>query len=98
MEANAWRAKNFPEARDGIRQALGVCEEAGEIAHHVLKLDQGIRGNEGHVAEIADGIGDVVIYLTGLADYYGLDVQNCVMDAWAQVKNRDWIKNPETGE
>jgi NTP pyrophosphatase (non-canonical NTP hydrolase) len=97
LEARAWRQKNFPEdTRTGVHQALGVCEEAGELAHHVLKDSQQIRGNE-HLAGIKDSVGDIVIYLSGLCDYYGIDLQSAVMDSWAQVKQRDWVKNPETG-
>lgn len=97
LEARAWRAMNFPpEKRDPVRQALGVCEEAGELAHAVLKMDQGIRTAQ--VEGVEDAIGDIVIYAMGLCDHYELDFETTVRRAWDEVKQRDWVKNPETGQ
>jgi NTP pyrophosphatase (non-canonical NTP hydrolase) len=79
-------------------QALGVCEEAGELAHAVLKMTQGIRGTEKeHLNEAADAVGDIVIYLAGLCSSLELSLQACVDEAWLQVLERDWSKNKETG-
>lgn len=99
-EAGKWREANFaPEKRDAVRETLGVCEEAGELAHAVLKMDQGIRGDtEKHMLDAEDAIGDIVIYLTGVCDELQLHLHACVAEAWDRVQQRDWIKNPETGE
>lgn len=94
-----WRENSFPpEHRTAPLQALGVCEEAGELAHAVLKLEQGIRGTrEHHIMTAADAVGDIIIYLAGVCSALELDLENCVADAWHEVSQRDWSKNKETG-
>jgi NTP pyrophosphatase (non-canonical NTP hydrolase) len=98
-EAREWRRENFPEeSRTAPLQALGVCEEAGELAHCILKMEQGIRGSRDyHRLNAADAVGDIIIYLTGLCDNLGLSLSACVQDAWIQVKQRDWVENPDDG-
>lgn len=79
-------------------QALGVAEETGELCHHVLKMEQGIRGTAAeHLDGIADAVGDICIYLSGLCSALGLDFELCVRDAWNEVKERNWRANKETG-
>jgi NTP pyrophosphatase (non-canonical NTP hydrolase) len=94
-----WREKSFPpEHRTVELQALGVCEEAGELAHAILKMKQGIRGDAPkHLAEAIDAMGDIVIYMCGLATSLGLNLSDCVDYAWSEVLTRDWSKNKETG-
>jgi NTP pyrophosphatase (non-canonical NTP hydrolase) len=102
-ERAEWAARNFPNA--GAKEhALGVCEEAGELAHAVLKMAPGlqdggsIRGDEESLmAEAADAIGDCIIYLAGVATDLGLALDQCVEDAWNQVKQRDWENNRVDG-
>lgn len=62
-----WQEKNFGTGPP--RHALlGMCEEAGELVHSVLKLSQGIRGTGlSHQEAILDALGDIVVYLT---DFY----------------------------
>jgi NTP pyrophosphatase (non-canonical NTP hydrolase) len=99
QESQKWREANFPpEHRNGPMQALGVAEEAGELAHGVLKLEQGIRGDrKEHLAEIRDACGDLVIYLSGIAASYGFNLHAAVYEAWLQVSLRNWQENRETG-
>ena len=94
-----WREHSFPpEHRTAVMQALGGAEEAGELAHAILKMEQGIRGDKiKHVGEVADSVGDIIIYLAGICSSLDLDLQTCVEAAWAEVSKRDWSKNPETG-
>lgn len=98
-ESQAWREQSFPpEHRTAPLQALGVCEEAGELAHAVLKMEQGIRGSRDvHLMEAADAAGDIVIFLAGLCTSLGLNLGACVDSAWNQVKDRDWSQHKETG-
>jgi NTP pyrophosphatase (non-canonical NTP hydrolase) len=98
-ESQKWRQHSFPpEHRTASLQALGVCEEAGELAHAVLKMEQGIRGTrDEHLMEAADAVGDIVIYLAGLSTSLGLDLERCVKSAWAQVAQRNWKDYKETG-
>lgn len=63
-----WQAHNFGEQGPPRHALLGMCEEAGELVHAVLKLSQGIRGTElSHHEAILDALGDIVVYLI---DFY----------------------------
>jgi len=103
-ERAVWSRHNFPNA--GAKEhALGVCEEAGELAHAVLKLAPGtadghsIRGDKAALLdEAADALGDLLIYACGVATDLGLSLSDCVNAAWDEVKERDWIKYPTNGK
>ncbi len=59
----AWQKYNFGE-QDNERVLLGICEEAGELCHAQLKMEQGIRGSQESLeAEFVDAIGDIAIYM-----------------------------------
>lgn len=61
-----WQTYNFGEQKDR-RMVLGICEEAGELCHAHLKLEQGIRGDrESLLAEAKDAVGDICIYAINL--------------------------------
>lgn len=96
---DSWRRQSFPpEHITAMMETMGVCEEAGELAHAVLKMEQGIRGTaDKHLMEAADALGDIVIYACGVASALGLDFENCIQQAWVQVSKRDWSKHKETG-
>jgi len=96
-ESGYWRSHNFPGAT-ASQQLLGAVEEMGELAHAFLKREQGIRGtDEEHAAAIKDAVGDVLVYLMGFCDTQGLQILDCVNDAWDEVKDRDWVKYPGSG-
>lgn len=102
-ERAKWARHNFPNA--GAKEhALGVCEEAGELAHAILKLDPGtasgdsIRGSRSELLdEVADALGDLLVYACGVATDCGLALSDCLQAAWDEVKDRDWVKYPGTG-
>jgi NTP pyrophosphatase (non-canonical NTP hydrolase) len=98
-QAAVWRHNNFPPStRTPLHQLAGVTEEVGELAHALLKMSQGIRGDEEkHRLDAEDAMGDIVIYLTGIADHLHVDLEDCVTEAWGRVKERDWNAYPETG-
>src|SRR4051812_46355062 len=98
-DTQMWREKSFPaEHRTAPLQALGVCEEAGELAHAVLKMEQGIRGErEDHLLEAEDAVGDICIYLMGLCEALGLSFESCIAGAWSQVQQRDWSQHKNDG-
>ena len=96
-EVRDWRVRNFGDDKD-YRPVLGVCEEAGELAHSFLKMDQKIRGSRGqHIADMQDAIGDITIFLMDLCGRFGWDYELVVRKVWAEVKLRDWTKNTNTG-
>ena len=97
-----WQMHNFSQHKDSFKQmcALGVSEEAGELAHHVLKDWQNIR--EGQDPEkiralIADDIGDIVIYAINLCTAYGINFNDAIADTVTEVLKRDWVKYPKNG-
>lgn len=98
-ESREWRAEAYPETRNVELQALGVCEEAGELAHAVLKYKQGIRGydREKTRAEVADAIGDIFIYACGVADQLDINVTEAIVDAWRHVKERNITQGSDAG-
>lgn len=58
-----WQNYNFGEQVNEYA-LMGVCEEAGELCHAQLKLEQNIRGSvEKHEEEMLDAVGDIMIYL-----------------------------------
>lgn len=68
---------------------LGMCEEAGELVHGVLKLSQGIRGTrEEHIANIKDAIGDIGVYLMNF--YHRAEM------GFLESNSRYFIMNAET--
>ena len=61
-----WGDSNFPAPDDETyfrRACIGLIEEIGEIAHIVLKREQGIRPEDTTDEKLRDGIGDAGIYL-----------------------------------
>ena len=100
LRVGMWARRNFPSdlARLRLRIALGVCEEAGELAHAVLKRDQRFRGtDEEHQAAAMDAVGDVVVYLMNMCDCEGWSLAEIISDTVASVTKRDWVASPRDG-
>jgi NTP pyrophosphatase (non-canonical NTP hydrolase) len=90
-----WQARNFGVASHE-QMALGVAEEAGELAHAVLKHSQGIRGMadpEAYREAAGDAIADVAIYAIQLATALRLDFATLLMATAEKVMERDWRAN-----
>jgi len=77
--------RNWAEERglyhkgDPKTQTLKLMEEAGEICRAVLKKDE---------PEIIDGIGDCVVVLTNLAHLCGTSIEECIAQAYNEIKDR----------
>ncbi len=95
-EMLVWQKYNFPNRPIHV-PLLGALEELGELAHAHIKLEQGIRKNEDHVASAKDAVGDIFIYLADYCNGKGYDMQDIITETWKQVKTRDWIKFPTNG-
>ena len=54
-------------------------EEAGEVGRAILKND---------LPEIKDGIGDMVVVLTNLAELSGLTIEECIESAYDTIAKR----------
>ena len=96
-ELKEWQERNFGTHNDNLLKcALGVAEEAGEICHHILKGTQKIReGVDGiNKEEVADGVGDTLIYGIQLLSILGLDAEKEISAVIEKVLKRDWVKNP----
>lgn len=97
-----WQQRELPcedEAKQRLRLALGVAEEAGEVARCVLKGDQDIRGgSDAWRAKLGGEIGDVVIYLIQLATAHDLDFEECVEGAVCKVLARRFASAEESSD
>lgn len=61
------------------KQMLKLFEELGELA-------EGMAKNRPEL--IKDSIGDVYVVLTILSMQLGLDIEECIFEAWNEIKNR----------
>jgi NTP pyrophosphatase (non-canonical NTP hydrolase) len=96
-ERDPWVQQNFP-GDEMPHSLLGAVEELGELSHHYLKMQQGIRGDEQyHREQMADAVADCVIYLAGVCSWLGVDFGVLVQGTWDTVKMRDWVKYPTNG-
>jgi NTP pyrophosphatase (non-canonical NTP hydrolase) len=67
------------EGGDTKTQFAKLVEETGELAQAILKEDD---------AEFADAIGDMVVVLTNLAHLGGVSIEQCIDQAYNEIKNR----------
>ena len=79
-EHGIWEAKNFPDS-NATDNVLGMIEEVGELAHAILKREQGIRVNENHDAEIRDAIADITLFLFGFVKKRYLRIEDVIREA-----------------
>lgn len=92
----AWARKNFPNA-EKWEPLVGLQEEVGELSHAFLKNHQGIRLNEPHQENMADAVGDCVMYLLHFCTLNGIDFMQAVREVWATISQRDWNRHPDNG-
>ena len=64
---------------DPKTQALKLVEEVGETCRAILKEDR---------AEAIDGIGDCVVVLTNLAELLEMRIEDCIREAYNEIKDR----------
>ena len=88
-----WHQRNFPDATEPQR-ALIICEEAGELAHVVLKQSQGIRPESATDEMLADAMGDIIIATLAFAAHRGWDIGVILHTTAETVLARDWTKKP----
>ena len=67
------------EKGDPKTQYIKLIEEAGEVGRAILKDD---------TEEIIDGIGDMVVVLTNLAELIGYPIEECMRDAYNVISKR----------
>ena len=71
--------KGIYDKGDPKTQYVKLMEEAGEVGRAVLKTD---------LPEIKDGIGDMVVVLTNLAELYNLKIEDCIGSAYHVISKR----------
>lgn len=97
IEHEAWAKHNFPNTLPH-QPLLGIGEEVGELMHAHLKGEQNIRHTEEEILDMKiDSIGDILVYLRHYCMLNHIDFMDCLEQAWEQVKDRDWIRNPKGG-
>ena len=64
---------------DEKTQYVKLMEEAGELAQAILKQNK---------EEAIDAVGDMVVVLTNLAVFIGVDIEDCIAAAYNEIKNR----------
>lgn len=74
-----WAADKDLDIADSSKQFLKVAEEFGEIAAALARGDQD---------ELRDAIGDTVVTLIILAMQNDMDLQECLVTAYAEIKDR----------
>ena len=67
------------EKGDPKTQYIKLMEEAGEVGRAILKEDTN---------EIIDGIGDMVVVLTNLAELHGITIEECIQEAYNVISKR----------
>lgn len=73
------RSKGIYEKGDLKTQTIKFYEEAGELAKAVLNED---------TEEIIDAIGDSIVVLTSVAYFAGVNVEECINEAYSVIANR----------
>lgn len=86
-----WHGRNFPDATPEQR-ALIICEEAGELAHVVLKQAQGIRPESATDEMLRDALGDILIASLALAAHRGWSMWDIVNETAEVVLKRVWFE------
>lgn len=74
----------------------GLISILGSLCHAFVKLEQGIRSNEGLHEQEMQALSGIVGWLQGLVED-DVSFLIAVESTWSQVKSRDWNRNPETG-
>lgn len=79
------KIRNWAQARNIIRgatpqaQFVKLIEEIGELANGISKSRKD---------EVVDGIGDAVVVLTILAAQHDVSIEQCIEQAWGEIKDR----------
>lgn len=71
--------KGLLKKENYLQQTLKVAEEVGELAKAVIEQNK---------IQQKDAIGDVIISITILSEQLGFDVNECIRDAFKEIKDR----------
>lgn len=96
-EVAEWTARQpWGASQPAWQPLLGIGEELGELNHAYLKREQGVRGSrEKHDAEIRDAVGDILVFLAAFCTAERIDMDDCRITVWNEVKERDYAQMRE---
>ena len=84
----------YPEEHKVVYPALGLCGEAGEVAEKIKKTIRGDSSLVDVTGRLADELGDVLWYISALADDLGVtleEVAQANVDKLTSRKKRNMI-------
>jgi NTP pyrophosphatase (non-canonical NTP hydrolase) len=94
-DVGEWQRHNFQDKATATNSFLGIVEELGELAHAILKQNQGIRGTKIELEAAAkDALGDMFIFTMGFCWERGWDLEAILAATWREVQKRDWRRDP----
>lgn len=74
-----WSIDKGLDEADSFKQLAKFLEEAGEIASALVRQDE---------SEFKDAIGDTIVTLIILAQQQGMDIQDCLQEAYDVISKR----------
>src|SRR5690625_2229342 len=74
-----WAKDRNLHTADPNKQALKLGEEFGELCEGLAKDNKD---------EIVDALGDMYVVMTIMAQQLGLDIEHCIGEAYAEIKDR----------
>jgi len=97
------RLKNWEQEQmtsSTLITTLGIVGEIGELAHAVVKYQQGVRGITGKkLREIAeDALVDALIFILATATHLDIDLQDALNKISEKVLARNWREWPEDAD
>ncbi len=89
-----WKSREFLDERMHTRW-YDLVPLARRLAHHQLKGEQGIRGTpDDHNRAIERTCRAILAHLELVCSHNQKDFLTIISAVWAQVRKRDWTKNP----
>lgn len=76
---NIWSFERGLHNADSSKQLLKLQEEVGELTQAHLK---------GHLNKKRDSVGDIMVVLTIYCQQEGINLHNCLQDAYNVIKDR----------
>ena len=74
-----WAIERNLHTADPAKQTIKLGEEFGELCQGIAK---------GNIEQIKDSIGDMYVVLTILSMQLGLNIEDCISRAYAEIKDR----------
>lgn len=87
MDVVRWsEARGIIQNSDSKTQLLKAMSEMGELADAITKRDR---------SAIVDGLGDIIVCLINVAAIEDLDLRQCLVSAYNEIKDRKGYLNKE---